>query len=317
MSDSGNAAAQRRRKLLFCLFAVWLIWGGSYAVTKVGVQQLPPFLFGGLRFASSGLLLLGIAWLLGNRPRFNARELRNIAWVAFGSVLLSNGSNVWSMQWMASNRSALLNATAVLWIVSLSSFGRRAQALDGRTLLGLAAGFAGTVMVIGGGASTPVPVASLLWWPEIITLVGVLGWAFATVYMRNQQSQMDILSFTGAQMLLGGIALSAIGLGLGESQRWQWTTQGFLAFLYMLVLSSLVGYTAYAWLAKHASPAVVGSYSYINPGMAALLGWWLLDESLTRWQLAGMFIMLAGVALSGWPRGKTASGTTANEGHSA
>lgn len=317
MGSSLQVDAAQRRTLIFCLAAVWMIWGGSYVVTRVGVHHLPPFLFGGLRFSCAGVILLVVSRLLGNRPRFTAQECRNVAWVGVCSIIISNGANVWSLQWMASNRSALLNATGVLWIVALSSFGRRAQPLDRITVMALAAGFVGTFLVIGGGDRTAVPTASLRWWPEIITMLGVLGWAVATVHLRKQQSQLDILSFTGAQMLLGGIGLTLIGISLGELQRWNWSPQGLAALSYMLIMSSLIGYTAYAWLAKHASPAWVGSYSYVTPALAALLGWWILDERLTASQLLGMAIMLISVAIAGWPRAQRPSRTSANEGHDA
>ena len=307
----------QRRKLALALASVYLIWGASYAVTRVGVHALPPFLFGGLRFMAAGLLLGGISFALGNRPRLDRHELGHLWWVGLGSVAISNGANVWSMQWIASNQSALLNATAVLWIAVLSCFGPRAHALDRKTVLGLLLGFAGIALVLLGTGRVKSAGGQAALLPEIVTLLGVVGWSLATVYLRNSPSRLDLLSFTGGQMFIGGVLLTIIGLAIGEAPRWHWSSAGLLAFLYMLLLSSVVAYTAFAWLAKNCKPAIVGSYGYVSPSLAALLGWWLLDEQLSTTQLAGMVIMLGGVALASWPSTRSAPATTTNEGHGA
>ncbi len=303
--------------MLLALAAIYLIWGSSFAVTAFGVSKLPPFLFGGLRFVAAGILLCGLSLLLGNRPTLDWRELRHMWWVGLAGVLISNGSNVWSLQYLASSHSALLNATGALWIAVLSTIGPRAHALDRPTLIGLLLGFTGTMIVVLGpniGSIFYQPRQSL---PEIITLIGVFGWAVATVYMRNYPSHLDLMTFTGGQMLIGGLLLTALGLLVGEGPRWQWSAQGMTALLYMLFMSSIVGYTAYAWLARNCSPAVVGSYSYVVPAISALLGWGLLKEHLSATQLLGMVVMLAGVALASWPRDARVSVTPTHEGHGA
>jgi drug/metabolite transporter (DMT)-like permease len=303
--------------MLLALAAVYLIWGGSYAVSRIGVHHLPPFLFGGLRFIAAGILLCVASYVLGNRPRLDWRELRHMWWVGMAGVTISNGTNNWSLQWLASNQSALLNATGALWIVILSAFGPRAHALDRNTVAGLLLGFFGTAVVLIAGETAVVPSGGMIHLPEIMTLLGVIGWAVATVYMRSFPSRLDLMTFTGGQMLIGGLLLTAIGLATGEGPRWHWSSAGSISLLYMLFMSSLVGYTAYAWLARHSTPAVVGSYSYVVPAISALLGWWLLAENLTSAQFLGMLVMLAGVALATWPRDAKSLRAAASEGHGA
>lgn len=312
-----KAAAAKRRNVLLSLAAIYLIWGSTYAVSRIGVHHLPPFLFGGVRFITSGILLCVGSLMLGNRPRLNWREFRHMFWVGTAGVVISNGSNTWSLQWLASNQSALLNATGALWIVVLSAFGPRAHALDRNTVAGLLLGFFGTALVLMGGATAPVPSSDLLHLPEIVTLLGVAGWAVATVYMRSYPSGLDLVTFTGGQMLIGGLLLVILGLATGEGPQWHWSPVGLAALLYMLFFSSIIGYTAYAWLARHSTPAIVGSYSYVVPAISALLGWWLLGEHLTSTQFLGMMVMLAGVALATWPRDAQSLRTSANEGHGA
>jgi drug/metabolite transporter (DMT)-like permease len=104
------------------------------------------------------------------------------------------------------------------------------------------------------------------------------------------------------QMLLGGIMMTGVGLALGEASRWTWSKPGLLAMAYLTVASSCVAYTAFSWLARNTTPAMVGTYSYVNPAIAAVLGWWFLDKHLGANQITGMAIMFAGVALVSWPQ---------------
>ena len=161
----------------------------------------------------------------------------------------------------------------------------------------LALGFFGTVAIVWPreGFSTAHFV------PQLGILVGCLGWAAGTIYFRNAQKALDILAFTGLQMLAGGAMLTAIGLGLGEQHQWNWSAPGMLAMAYLTVFSSCLAYTAYAWLTQHTTPARVATYGYVNPALATLLGGWLLHEQLTGVMLAGMAVILAGVVLVNWP----------------
>jgi drug/metabolite transporter (DMT)-like permease len=297
-----NVDLSHRAKLLLSFAAVYLIWGSSYLATSIGVKNLPPFLFGGIRFLVAGLILTAIALLLGRRIILDRAELKHLALVALGSVFISNGCNVWGMQWVASNQTALLNATSALWIALLATRGRRAHPLTPGIAAGLVIGFLGAALVIWPRGD----LQSTYLFEQAVILVGVLGWAFATVYMRNADSKLDILSFTALQMLIGGCMLIPVGLAAGEAALWRWNSAGLASMAYLTVASSCIAYTAYAWLAQNTSPGAVGTYGYVNPAIAALLGWVFLHERLTGWQIAGMAIMLCGVALVSWPRRESA-----------
>jgi drug/metabolite transporter (DMT)-like permease len=284
---------------VLCFAIVYLVWGSSYLATAVGVKHLPPLLFGGIRFVIGGLLLTTLAWLLGRSLRIDRQEFKNLAVVALGSVVVSNGFNVWGMQWVASNQSALLNATSAFWIAILATRGRRAHPLTKTTTAGLLLGFCGAALIIwprgGSWSGNHLP-------QQLAILFGVFGWAVATVYMRNAVTKLDVLSFTGLQMLLGGLVLTALGFAFGEGPRWHLSREGLWSIGYLTIMSSCVAYTAYAYLTKHTTPSLVGTYGYVNPAIAAVLGWAFLDEHLGPTQLVGMAIMLAGVALVSWPR---------------
>src|SRR5688572_17456360 len=137
-----------RPTLIVCFAAVYLIWGASYLVASIGVHALPPILFGGIRFMAAGLLLGTIALALGRRFDLDATEWRHLFVVAVGSVVVPNAFTNWALQHVASNQTAILNASAALWIALLATRGRRAHVLDRRTLIGLIVGFAGTALIV-------------------------------------------------------------------------------------------------------------------------------------------------------------------------
>jgi drug/metabolite transporter (DMT)-like permease len=202
------------------------------------------------------------------------------------------------MQTVASNQTAILNASAALWIALLATRGRRAHALDRRTLIGLVIGFAGTLLIIWPHGSLQSGNFAM----QLLILVAVFGWSASTVYIRNAHSKLDVLSFTAIQMFLGGLMLVTLGLATGEAADWHWSRAGITAMIYLTIASSCLAYTAFAWLAKNTTPALVGTYSYVNPAIAAVLGWWFLGERLGVNQVIGMAVMFAGVALVSWPQ---------------
>jgi drug/metabolite transporter (DMT)-like permease len=290
--------ASRRAKLALAFAIVYLVWGSTYMVASIGVHIMPPILFGGVRFICAGILLGLVSIAMGSKYELDAAEWKRLLIVAVGSVFIPNACTNWAMQYIASNQTAILNATAALWIALFATQGRRAHALDRRTALGLIIGFAGTVLIVWPRDGARVDHLGY----QLLILLIVLIWSATTVYIRNAHSKLDLLPFSSLQMLLGGIMMTGLGLGMGEASQWTWSKPGLLAMAYLTVASSCVAYTAFSWLARNTTPAMVGTYSYVNPAIAAVLGWWFLDEHLGTHQVTGMAVMFAGVALVSWPQ---------------
>ena len=295
---SPPADSSRRAKLILCFAIIYLVWGSTYVVASIGVHALPPLLFGGVRFLCAGALLAIVALAFGQRFKLDATEWRQMIVVAIGSVFIPNGCTNWAMQTVASNQTAILNASAALWIALLATRGRRAHALDRRTLAGLVIGFAGTLLLIWPRESLQTNHFGM----QALILFAVFVWSMTTVYIRNLHSKLDLLPFSAIQMFLGGLFMTAAGLLRGEAGLWHWSGAGLGAMVYLTIASSCIAYTAYSWLAKNTTPAMVGTYSYVNPAIAAVLGWWFLHEKLGANQLLGMAVLFAGVALVSWPQ---------------
>jgi drug/metabolite transporter (DMT)-like permease len=275
------------------LAAVYLIWGSSYLATKVLVTAEPPLLAAGLRFTLAGLLLGAFAWWRHGPPRLDRAEGRHVVLVALGSIVVSNGCNVLGLQHVASNVAALLNATPALIIAWLGTFGERASPLSGTARAGLLLGLVGVALILAPrGGAAPGGLA----WPGVI-LLGCLGWSLATIYFRNARITSPPTMFLSLQMLAGGLVLLCLAWLAGEPFVMTWSTPGTAAFLWLTVMSSCVAYSAFGYLARNTTPVVVGTYAYVNPAVAALLGWLVLDEVLATVQLAGMLVILVAIGL--------------------
>jgi drug/metabolite transporter (DMT)-like permease len=290
--------------LVLCLAAVYLIWGTSYLATRIGVLHLPPLLFAGLRFLISGTILTTIALWRGFRPAQLAGQWHHLLVMSLLGIAVCNGLQVWAMQWVQSGTSALLNASCALWIVVFGLFGARAHRPGSRELAGLAIGFVGTaLLVLPAPGATGAGIAATPLLPQLAMLLACVVWSLGTIYMRNHALNIDLFALMGTQMLLGGVWMVAVGVLRGEPAQWEWSRPGALALLYLVVFSACLAYLAYAWLARHATPAQVGTYSYVNPALAALVGYVGLDERMTPMQMGGAAVILAGVLMINWPAG--------------
>jgi drug/metabolite transporter (DMT)-like permease len=282
-----------RSRLATALAIVYLVWGSSYIATKVMVTDEPPLVAAGLRFAIAGLLLTAFSCWRYGRPNLGRREVLHILVMAFLAVLFSNACHVLAMQHVQSNTAAFLNATPALWIAWLGTFGPRARRLTRTQQLGVFVGLAGVLLILSprGGFR----VAGLGW--QLLILLGCLSWSLGTHYHRNAGAANPPLMFVALQMLAGGLGLLVVAPLAGEPFSFHWTPRAIAAFLWLALASSCLAYSAYAWLTVHTTPVVVGSYGYVCPAVAAVLGWLVLGEALSWVQVAGMAVILAGIAL--------------------
>ncbi len=282
-----------RSRVATALAIIYFVWGTSYIATKVMVTDEPPLFAAGLRFTLAGILLTAFSCFRYGRPDLGRTELRHIGVMAFLAVLFSNACHVIAMQYVQSNTAAFLNATPALWIAWLGTFGAKRKPLSAAQQAGLLVGLAGVLLILSpkGGFQA----AGFGW--QLLILLGCLAWSLATIYHRNAAAANPPLMFVALQMLAGGLGLLAVAPISGESLALDWTPRAIVAFLFLTLASSCLAYAAYAWLTVHTTPVIVGSYGYVCPAVAAVAGWLLLGESLTWAQIAGMGVILGGIAL--------------------
>jgi drug/metabolite transporter (DMT)-like permease len=254
----------------------------------------------GVRFMTAGTILAMFAHYWGGAvwPKGRREWAQGIV-LGVLMVAVSNGLNIWAIQYMPTNQSALLNSTAAFWIGGLGVFGRRGHPLTRRAIVGLVVGFLGTaLMLIPNGR---VPASAVL--AQLAALCGCFSWSLGTVYYRSLDTRISPLMLTSLQMWFGGLMMLVLGLSIGDWGRWHMNAPGLVSLGYLTLCSSCLAYTAYGWLSRHTTPALIGTYSYVNPAIAAFLGWQFLDEHLSKTQLTGMLIVILGVLFLTLPIG--------------
>jgi len=293
MSPIPPSAPSPRLQIAAAFAVIYFVWGSTFLVIRLGVRQLPPLLFAGGRFLMAGTLLAGIALALRQRFPSTGREWRLMLTFSVLMITFSNGLSTVALQHVPSNEGALLAASAALWIAALGSFGPGGHALTARGGLGLLCGLVGVVLIV--WPREAVPSGHLGW--QALVLVSSLSWAIGTVLYRDAALDVGPIAFNAVMMLLGGSWLLLAGLATGEPQRWQWSAGGVAAMLYLAMFGSALAYTAYSWLLKRVPADRVGTFAYVNPAVATVLGWAILGEALGPLQVAGTAVVLLGVVL--------------------
>lgn len=282
-----------RGKALFAYLLVCLFWGSTYLAIKVGVGVLPPLLFAGLRFLVAGGLLFGGAAIFGDKLPRRAADWRTAA--VAGLFLLAGGNAlvVWAEQYTASGVTSVFVVTVALWMAFFDAIiPGGSGALTWRVVIGLATGFLGTALLV--GASPREIFAADLRGPIALTFASA-SWSIGSIYSKRHHTTMSPYMTAAIQMLAGGAFVTLLGSLAGEWQVWHLTPRGGAAFAYLVVFGSILGYSAYAYALHHASATIVGTYAYVNPVIAVLLGAVLLHEPVTPRTMLAIVIILAAV----------------------
>ncbi|MCG6956765.1 MAG: EamA family transporter [Gemmatimonadetes bacterium] len=278
--------------------AIYLIWGSTYLAIRFAIETVPPLLMAGVRFLVAGSVLY--AWSRGRGAVRPTRAQWRAAFVVGGLLLLGgNGAVVVAEQWVPSGLTALLIGAVPLWMVLVDwGWGSRVPP-SRRVALGLIAGFAGLATLVGAPGAGAGGHQELL--GGLVVVLGALAWATGSIYSRHAPMPPRPRLWVAMQMLAGG---SLLVLAAGLAGEWGGFDPGAvsarsaLALLYLVVFGSLVAYTAYIWLLSVSTPARVGTYAYVNPVVALLLGWALADEPLSFRSLLAAAIIVSSVVVT-------------------
>jgi drug/metabolite transporter (DMT)-like permease len=285
---------------MLALGTIYLVWGSSFLFTKLAVDNLPPALFSGIRFVTAGTLLAIIARVWNGSP-FPRRsiEWRHVIIAGFFMVFVSNGLNTWAIRYLPTNQSALLNGTSAFWIAGLGVFGRRGHPLTRSAVLGLVIGFLGAALML--IPKEPLSTQGLA--AQAGVLIACFSWSLGTLYYRSIDTELSSLMFMALQMFMGGLMLLGVAIVHGDAAHWAPNPSGLMALFYLTFFSSCLAYTAYGWLSLNGTPALIGTYGYVNPAIASFLGWEFLHEHLSAAQLLGMVVIIVGVSILTLPGG--------------
>jgi drug/metabolite transporter (DMT)-like permease len=272
---------------------IYISWGTTYFAIKLGMQreQLPPALFGGARFLAAGLLVLAWQGVRGQALRVAPPDLLKM--LAAGGLLFVGGSGFINagLKYLDSSLAAVLVATTPLWIGLFAMLWPQGERVTPGGWLGLFCGLAGVVLLLEPRLRQS---ADFDLRGVCFVLASAASWSLGSLLLRKLRLDLPHLTAAGYQMFLGGAALAALGLIIGEASQGpgQLTANVVAVFLYLLLVGSLMGFIAFNWLLGHVSAAKVGTYAYINPIVAILIGWFVEEEVTARtWTAIGVILL--------------------------
>lgn len=296
---SGTASVTVPRwQLIGGFLIIYLVWGSTYLAIKWGVQTIPPFFMGAVRFLVAGTVLY--AW---TRARGAAaptrREWRDSAIVGTLLLFVGNGAVSWASQRVSSGLTSVLVATVPLWLVLCEAYqGKRPRLMQ---VIGVAIGLVGVgLLVMPAHGTTGARTTAVDPIGAVVLALGSLSWTVGSLYSRTAHQARPASMAISMQMLTGGALLTLLSLSMGEWSRVhpsQVSLVSVMSLLYLITFGSLIGFSTYMWLLKVASPTAVGTYAYVNPVVAVLLGVVLGGERLPSLAWVAMAVIVGGVAL--------------------
>jgi drug/metabolite transporter (DMT)-like permease len=274
------------------LWIVYLVWGSTYLAIRVMVETVPPLLGAGVRFAVAGAVMLAV---LALHRRVRPTRAQLLSALAIGLLLPgANAVVTVAEQEVPSNLAALLIASIPLWVLLMRRAAREPVSREG--IVAVLVGFAGVALLLQPGEQTEG--ASLL--ALAACVFAAVMWATGSFASPRLNMPGDPLVASGWQMLLGGLVIAAAGLVAGEAGDVHveaFSLRSVAALLYLIVFGSWLAFTAYAWLLQNAPLSRVATYAYVNPVVAIVLGYLVLDEIVTPVTLVGAAIIVVSVAL--------------------
>jgi len=293
------AAKQQPSKTAFIVAfaAIYVIWGSTYLGIRIAVETIPPFLMGAARFIIAGALLMILVRSRG-APKPTARQWRDNAIIGTFLLLGGNGLVSWAEQSLDSGFTALVIGIQPVFMVLTEWAWRGGQRPTSVTFAGLLLGFVGVAWLAAPWETSSTTGVNL---PALLTLlIACVSWAFGSIYSHHVKNPAPAFLASAMQMLCGSGALLLGALAHGDLAALHISAisrNSFLAFLYLALIGSLVGFSTFGWLMKHSTPARVSTYAYVNPVVAVFLGWLILNETITARTVLAATIIIAAVAI--------------------
>jgi drug/metabolite transporter (DMT)-like permease len=298
-----TAARPASWKILLAFAIIYFVWGSTFLSIRVGVREVPPFLLAGMRFVLAGLLLYG--WMrLKGVAHPNRREWAGICLQGTLIFLIDYGCVFWAEQRVPSGIAAVVLATIAIFITLLEITVLRTQRLTVRLGLALLCGLCGVAVLMNRSFSlgeAPIDRAG-----TFALLVAAFSWSVATILTRRLTLPASKPMSAAAQMLAGGVQLLVLAGLTGEFKGFRiqavsWTA--WFALLYLIVAGSIVGFTAYIWLLHYESPTKVGTYAYVNPVVAVLVGYFVGGETIgLRTVFGSVLVLVSVITISTMPK---------------
>ena len=290
-----NTAHRPAWKTLLAFAIIYFVWGSTFLAIRIGVEQVPPFLYAAMRFIAAGGLLFG--WMVASGERRpTAREWASVSLLAFLIFVGDYGLVFWSEQRVPSGLTSVMLGTIPAFMALSEIIFLRTQRLTIRLGLALLIGFCGVGVLVSRSLNlggTPIDRVGAV----ALTLAS-MSWSMGAAFSKRLPLPASKAMSSGAQMLTGGFMLALLGAASGEFRDLhlaQISSAAWWALAYLVFAGSIVAFTAYTWLIHHESPTKVGTYAYVNPVIALILGYFALGEPLGVRAIVGTLCVLFSV----------------------
>ncbi|CAH8285780.1 drug/metabolite transporter (DMT)-like permease [Mariniflexile fucanivorans] len=279
--------------IILAFFAIYVIWGSTYLLNKIVVTEVAPLYLASIRFTAASILIFIIAKILQLNLAISKRQFLNNIFAGFLFLVYGNGVFVWALRYVDSGFGALEASIQPLMVLALM------RMIDGKkiktsSIIGISLGIIGMYLLVSQQQLT-YQENSLIGIIMIFTCV--ISWSFGSLFVARAELGPSYFVNTGYQMLSSGILLSLISLLLGET--WlsplQWSGSAQLSMGLLIIFGSIVAFTAFNFLLKEVSTEKVSTSAYVNPVIALILGWYVLDEHITMQSIIAAIILLTGV----------------------
>jgi len=291
------ASESGRWKTLLAFGIIYFVWGSTFLAIRIGVAEVPPFLLASMRFLVAGLSLY--LWMLFKGERNPTAKQWGSATLLAALIFVGDyGLLFWAEQRVPSGLAAVMLATIPAFMALSEILILRTQRMTLRLAAALAIGFCGVAVLVLRSLNLdgePIDRAG-----AVTLIICAINWSLASALSRKLPLPKAKTMSSGAQMLAGGVLLAAVAAMRGEFAGFhpeEVSGRAWLALLYLIVAGSIVAFTAYVWLLHHYSPTKVGTYAYVNPVIAVLLGYFAAGEPLGERTIAGSACVLASVVM--------------------
>ena len=288
MSKSQNALL-----IILAFFAIYVIWGSTYLMNKIAVHELPPFMLASVRFSVAGILIFVLCKIMGIPLNITKKQLLNSMIAGFLFLAFGNGFVVWALKYVDSGFAALEIAAQPLVILLLMRIleGKKIQTMS---VVGVIIGILGIYLLVSQNQVISQENSVL---GMVMIFFCMVSWAYGSLFVAKANLPKNYFVNTGFQMFTAGIMLMVGSLLIGET--WTlptaWSSPVQYAMLFLIILGSIVAFTAFNYLLKVVSPEKVATSTYVNPIIALLLGWFFLDEQITTQSTIAAIVLLTGV----------------------
>lgn len=294
---------QQTNKLLIVLSfaAIYLIWGTTYLVIAIGLEEVPPFMMASMRFIIAGSMLAAYCIYKKEKMPSATSIIKN---AILGLIILTGGQGllIWSEQYITSGYASILSATLPIWFVIMDRSNWKTYFSNPYIIMGVVLGFMGILLLFKDtlSASTFSESALMQLYGTIAVLIGAICWVIGTLYNRSKPAPGSMYSNLAWQLLMASPICLFISFSTGEFSGFDLTAvsyKGWLSVVYLAIAGSIIAFIAYTWLLTKMPSAIVSTYAYINPVVAVVLGWYLAEEVVTNFQLIGMAVILGSAIL--------------------